>query len=182
MQSTCSSSLQRTLKPKQLLVDVSSLSSYVHSAPATGACTPTLSTQQASLNLCAKTCPGFSSCFLVAVEASSHRSYSSVAVCASSDSSLWSSPHNESSMCTAMGVAVWRARALRVIDWIGVFSGTLGGQTLHACQIQRISLHLEHLRVNSVTTPICFIHVEYVVIGVVTERGVPSQVKSAVHR
>ena len=117
----CSSSLQRTLKPKQLLVDVSSLSSYVHSAPATGACTPTLSTQQASLNLCAKTCPGFSSCFLVAVEASSHRSYSSVAVCASSDSSLWSSPHNESSMCTAMGVAVWRARALRVIDWIGVF-------------------------------------------------------------
>ena len=32
MQSTCSSSLQRTLKPKQLLVDVLSLSSYVHSA------------------------------------------------------------------------------------------------------------------------------------------------------
>ena len=46
--------------------------------------------------------------------------------------------------------------------------------------LQRISLNLEHLRVNSVTTPICFIHVEYVVIGVVTERGVPSQVKSAV--
>ena len=43
--------------------------------------------------------------------------------------------------------------------------------------VQRISLHLEHLRVNSVTTPICFIHVEYVV----TERGVPSQVKSAVY-
>ena len=72
MQSTCSSILQRTLKPKQLFVDVSSLSSYVHNA--TGACTPTLSTQQASLNLCAKTCQGSSSCFLVAVEASNHRS------------------------------------------------------------------------------------------------------------
>ena len=29
-------------------------------------------------------------------------------------------------------------------------------------QIQRISLYLEHLRVNSVTTPICFIHVDRV--------------------
>ena len=58
------------------------------------------------------------------------------------------------------------------------------GRLLDSLQhtVQRISLNLEHLRVNSVTTPICFIHVEleYVVIGVVTERGVPSQVKSAV--
>ena len=34
----------------------------------TGSSTPTLPTQQASLNLCAKSCPGFSSRFLVAVK------------------------------------------------------------------------------------------------------------------
>ena len=35
---------------------------------ATGSSTPTLSKQQARLNLCAKSCPGFLSRFLVAVE------------------------------------------------------------------------------------------------------------------
>ena len=42
--------------------------SYRAYSIATGSSTPTLSTQQASLNLCAKSCPSFSSRFLEAVE------------------------------------------------------------------------------------------------------------------
>ena len=36
-----------------------------------------------------------------------------------------------------MGIAIYCARALRVIDWIGVFLGTLGRQTHYACQIHK---------------------------------------------
>ena len=53
-----------SLKPKQLRV-VSVVPGY---SIAKGSSTPTLSTQQASLNLCAKSRPGFSTRFLVAVE------------------------------------------------------------------------------------------------------------------
>ena len=86
------------------------LTTYMHSSQSnfssmrvvsvvpTGSSTSTLPTQQASLNLCAKSCPGFSSRFLVAVK-------------------------DFAVSCAAMGVADVHVRYTS--SWIGVFSGTL---------------------------------------------------------
>ena len=73
-------------------------------------CTPTLSTQQ---NPCAKCCPSFWSRFLKLRESILEASSPSM---------------------SSIGVNCQCARALRVIDWIGVFSGTLRRQTLHAAR------------------------------------------------
>ena len=50
---------------------------------------------------------------------------------------FWWQQSRFSYSAATMGVAINCARALRVIDGIGVFSGTLGGQTHPTCQIDR---------------------------------------------
>ena len=120
------SSAATTQHTRQLLVLVSWLPSDSQSCaqrqPSVSVSVNT--TSQPNFYFVARVTQASGSCFLLTAEpAFSFLEYVRTEVCAP-----WS-------VCATMGIAIYWARGLRAIDWIGVFSGTLGRQTLHACHI-----------------------------------------------